>query len=84
MKGLIVLWRKTDKERLIGLLEWFLSHDWEFRKSDYENLKVLNTLLLRFDIEPVWVNFSIWDCFYLKEAERERLLEAYKKLKGEQ
>jgi hypothetical protein len=84
LKGLIVLWRKTDKERLIGLLEWFLSHDWEFRKSDYENLKVLNTLLLRFDIEPVWVNFSIWDCFYLKEAERERLLEAYKKLKGEQ
>nr|DAO52264.1 MAG TPA: hypothetical protein [Caudoviricetes sp.] len=79
-----MLWRKTDKERLIGLLEWFLSHDWEFRKSDYENLKVLNTLLLRFDIEPVWVNFSIWDCFYLKEAERERLLEAYKKLKGEQ
>ena len=79
-----MLWRKTDNERLIGLLEWFLSHDWEFRKSDYENLKVLNTLLLRFDIEPVWVNFSIWDCFYLKEAERERLLEAYKKLKGEQ
>lgn len=79
-----MFWKKTDKERLIGLLEWFLSHDWEFRKSDYENLKVLNTLLLRFDIEPVWVNFSIWDCFYLKEVERERLLEAYKKLKGEQ
>ena len=79
-----MFWRKTDKERLIGLLEWFLSHDLEFRKSDYENLKVLNTLLLRFDIEPVWVNFSIWDCFYLKEVERERLLEAYKKLKDEQ
>lgn len=79
-----MFWRKTDKERLIGLLEWFLSHDWEFRKSDYENLKVLNTLLLRFDIEPVWVNFSIYDLFYLKSAERERLLETYKKLKDEQ
>ena len=76
-----MFWRKTEKERLIGLLEWFLSHNWEFRKSDYENLKVLNTLLLRFDIEPVWVNFSIYDCFYLKSDERERLLEAYKELK---
>ena len=79
-----MFWRKTDKERLIGLLEWFLSHDWEFRKSDYENLKVLNTLLLRFDIEPVWVNFSLYDYFYLKQEERKRLLEAYKKLKDEQ
>lgn len=79
-----MFWRKTDKERLIGLLEWFLSHDWEFNSIDYRKLRNLNTLLLRFDIEPVWVNFSIWDCFYLKEAERERLLEAYKKLKGEQ
>ncbi len=77
-------WRKTDKERLIGLLEWFLSHDWEFRKSDYENLKVLNTLLLRFDIDPVWVNFSLYDYFYLKQEERKRLLEVYKKLKDEQ
>lgn len=79
-----MFWRKTDKERLIGLLEWFLSHDWEFRKSDYENLKVLNTLLLRFDIEPVWVNFSLYNYFYLKQEERKRLLEAYKKLKDEQ
>lgn len=37
-----------------------------------------------FDIDPVWVNFSIYDLFYLKSAERERLLEAYKKLKDEQ
>ncbi len=80
-----MFWRKTDKERLIGLLEWFLSHDWEFRESsDYKNLKVLNTLLLRFDIEPVWVNFSLYDYFYLKQEERKRLLEAYKKLKDEQ
>ena len=77
------LW-KTDKERLIGLLEWFLSHDWQFTKIDYRKLKQLNTFLLRFDIEPVWVNFSIYDLFYLKSAERERLLEAYKKLKDEQ
>lgn len=80
-----MFWKKTDKERLIGLLEWFLSHDWEFwESSDYKNLKVLNTLLLRFDIEPVWVNFSLYDYFYLKQEERKRLLEAYKKLKDEQ
>ena len=79
-----MFWRKTDKERLIGLLEWFLSHDWQFTTSDYKKLKQLNTLLLRFDIEPVWVNFSIYDLFYLKSAERERLLEEYKKLKDKQ
>ena len=84
MKGLIVFWKKTDKERLIGLLEWFLSHDWQFTKIDYRKLKQLNTFLLRFDIEPVWVNFSIYDWFYLKSAERERLFEVYKKLKDEQ
>lgn len=77
------LW-KTDKERLIGLLEWFLSHDWQFTTRDYRKLKQLNMLLLRFDIEPVWVNFSIYDLFYLKSAERERLLEEYKKLKDKQ
>lgn len=79
-----MFWRKTDKERLIGLLEWFLSHDWQFTKIDYRKLKRLNTFLLRFDIEPVWVNFSIYDLFYLKSAERERLLEEYKKLKDKQ
>lgn len=79
-----MFWLKTDKERLIGLLEWFLSHDWQFTKIDYRKLKRLNTFLLRLDIEPVWVNFSIYDLFYLKSAERERLLEAYKKLKDEQ
>ena len=79
-----MFWRKTDKERLIGLLEWFLSHDWQFTTRDYRKLKQLNMLLLRFDIEPVWVNFSIYDLFYLKSAERERLLEKYKKLKDEQ
>ena len=79
-----MFWRKTEKERLIGLLEWFLSHDWQFTKIDYRKLKRLNTFLLRLDIEPVWVNFSIYDLFYLKSAERERLLEAYKKLKDEQ
>ena len=79
-----MFWQKTDKERLIGLLEWFLSHDWQFKKSDYRKLKQLNTSLLRFDIEPVWVNFSIYDWFYLKDADRERLLEKYKKLKDEQ
>ena len=79
-----MFWQKTDKEKLMELLEWFLSHDWEFWKSDYKNLKVLNTLLLRFDIEPVWVNFSLYDYFYLKQEERKRLLEAYKKLKDEQ
>lgn len=79
-----MLWRKTDKERLIGLLEWFLSHDRQFTTRDYRKLKKLNTFLLRFDIDPVWVNFSIYDLFYLKNAERERLLETYKKLKDEQ
>ena len=76
-----MFWWKTEKERLIGLLEWFLSHDWQFTKIDYRKLKQLNTFLLRFDIEPVWVNFSIYDLFYLKSAERERLHEAYKTLK---
>ena len=66
------------------LLEWFLSHDWEFRKSDYKKLQDLNTLLLRFDTQPVWVNFSLYSYFYLKQEERERLLEAYKKLKDKQ
>ena len=79
-----MFWWKTKKERLIGLLEWFLSHDWQFTTRDYRKLKRLNTFLLRFDIDPVWVNFSIYDLFYLKNAERERLLEAYKKLKDEQ
>ena len=79
-----MLWRKTDKERLMGLLEWFLSHDWQFTKIDYRKLKQLNTLLLKFDIDPVWVNFSLYDYFYLKQEERKRLLEAYKKLKDEQ
>ena len=79
-----MFWRKTNKERLIGLLEWFLSHDWQFTTSDYRKLKQINTFHLRFDIEPVWVNFSIYDLFYLKSNERERLLEKYKKLKDEQ
>lgn len=79
-----MFWWKTEKERLIGLLEWFLSHDWQFTTIDYRKLKRLNTFLLRFDIEPVWVNFSIYDLFYLKSAERERLLEEYKKLKDKQ
>ena len=48
-----MFWWKTDKERLIGLLEWFLSHDWQFTTRDYRKLKQLNTFLLRFDIEPV-------------------------------
>lgn len=52
-----MFWRKTDKEKLIGLLEWFLSHDWQFTKIDYRKLKQLNTFLLRFDIDPVWVIF---------------------------
>ena len=79
-----MFWKKTDKERLMGLLEWFLSHDWQFTTIDYRKLKQLNTLLLKFDIDPVWVNFSIYDLFYLKSAERERLLEKYEKLKDEQ
>ena len=79
-----MFWQKTDKEKLMELLEWFLSHDWEFRKSDYKKLQDLNTLLLRFDTQPVWVNFSLYDYFYLKQEERERLLEAYKKLKDKQ
>ena len=79
-----MFWWKTEKERLIGLLEWFLSHDWQFTTSDYRKLKQLNTFLLRFDIDPVWVNFSLYDWFYLKSAERERLLEEYKKLKDKQ
>ena len=79
-----MFWQKTDKEKLMELLEWFLSHDWEFRKSDYKKLQDLNTLLLRFDIQPVWVNFSLYSYFYLKQEERERLLEAYKKLKDKQ
>ena len=79
-----MLWRKTDKEKLMELLEWFLSHDWEFKKSDYKKLQDLNTLLLRFDIQTVWVNFSLYSYFYLKQEERERLLEAYKKLKDKQ
>ena len=79
-----MFWWKTEKERLIGLLEWFLSHDWQFTTRDYRKLKQLNMLLLRFDIEPVWVNFSIYDLFYLKSDKRERLLETYKKLKDEQ
>ena len=79
-----MFWWKTKKERLIGLLEWFLSHDWQFTTRDYRKLKRLNTFLLRFDIDPVWVNFSIYDLFYLKDADRERLLEKYKKLKDEQ
>ena len=70
-----MFWKKTDKERLIDLLEWFLSHDWQFAKIDYRKLKQLNTFLLRFDIEPVWVNFSIYNLFYLKSAEIERLLD---------
>ena len=76
-----MFWRKTDKEKLMELLEWFLSHDWEFKKADYENLQRLNKLLLRFDTPPTWINFSLYNCFYLKQEERERLLEAYKKLK---
>ena len=76
-----MFWKKTDKERLIGLLEWFLSHDWEFNRSDYRKLRNLNTLLLRFDIQPMWINFSLYDLFHLKQEERERLLEAYKKFK---
>ena len=76
-----MFWWKTDKERLIGFLEWFLSHDWEFNRSDYRKLRNLNTLLLRFDIQPMWVNFSLYDFFRLKQEERERLLEAYKKFK---
>lgn len=79
-----MFWWKTEKERLIGLLEWFLSHDWQFTTIDYRKLKRLNTFLLRFDIDPVWVNFSLYDYFYLKQEERKRLLEAYKKLKDEQ
>lgn len=79
-----MFWRKTDKEKLMELLEWFLGHDWEFRKSDYKKLQDLNTLLLRFDTQPVWVNFSLYSYFYLKQEERERLLEAYKKLKEKQ
>lgn len=79
-----MFWWETDKERLIGLLEWFLSHDWQFTTRDYRKLKQLNMLLLRFDIEPVWVNFSIYELFYLKSAERERLLEEYKKQKEKQ
>ena len=79
-----MLWRKTDKEKPMELLEWFLSHDWEFKKSDYKKLQDLNTLLLRFDTQPVWVNFSLYSYFYLKQEERERLLEAYKKLKEKQ
>lgn len=79
-----MFWQKTDKEKLVELLEWFLSHDWEFQKSDYKSLQDLNTLLLRFDIQPVWVNFSLYSYFYLKQEERERLLEAYKKLKDKQ
>ena len=79
-----MFWLKTEKQRLIGFLEWFLSHDWQFTKVDYGKLKQLNTLLLKFDIDPVWVNFSIYDWFYIKSAERERLFEAYRKLKDEQ
>ena len=79
-----MFWRKTEKEKLAERLEWFLSHDWEFRKSDYKSLQDLNTLFLRFDIQPVWVNFSLYDFFYLKQEERERLLEAYKKIKEKQ
>ena len=79
-----MFWRKTEKEKLAELLEWFLSYDWEFRKSDYKSLQDLNTLLLKFDIQPVWVNFSLYDFFYLKQEERERLLEAYKKIKEKQ
>ncbi|WP_298946840.1 hypothetical protein [uncultured Campylobacter sp.] len=77
-----MFWRKTDKEKLVELLEWFLGHDWKFLKSDYRKLQDLNTLLLRFDTQPTWINFSLYNCFYLKQEERERLLEAYKKLKG--
>ena len=79
-----MFWRKTEKVKLAELLEWFLSHDWKFQKSDYKNLQGLNTLLLRHDIQPVWVNFSLYSYFYLKQEERERLLEAYKKLKDKQ
>ena len=79
-----MFWQKTDKEKLMELLEWFLSHNWKFLKSDYRKLQDLNTLLLRFDTQPVWVNFSLYDYFYLKQDERERLLETYKKLKDKQ
>ncbi len=27
-----MFWQKTDKEKLMELLEWFLSHNWEFKK----------------------------------------------------
>ena len=63
------------------LLLWFLSHNLEVEKDDYKNLQRLNKLLLKFDIPPTWINFSLYDCFCLKQDERERLLEAYKKLK---
>ena len=79
-----MFWQKTDKEKLMELLEWFLSHNWEFTTRDYRKLKQLNTILLRFDIDPVWVNFSLYDRFYLKDAERKRLFEAYKELKDKQ
>ena len=79
-----MFWRKTDKEKLVELLEWFLGHDWAFNRSDYRKLRNLNTLLLRFDIQPTWINFSLYDLFRLKQEERERLLEAYKKIKEKQ
>lgn len=28
-----MFWQKTDKEKLMELLEWFLSHNWEFKKD---------------------------------------------------
>ena len=76
-----MFWQKTDKEKLMELLEWFLSHNWEFKKDDYKNLQRLNKLLLKFNIQPTWINFSLYNYFYLKQDERERLLETYKKLK---
>ena len=77
----MVFWQNTDKEKLMELLEWFLSHNWKVEKDDYKNLQRLNKLLLKFDIPPTWINFSPYDYFCLKQDERERLLEAYKKLK---
>jgi hypothetical protein len=28
-----MFWQKTDKEKLMELLEWLLSHNWEFKKT---------------------------------------------------
>lgn len=79
------MWFKSEKEQLLQLLEWFLSHDWWFKgDKDFTKLKKLNTLLLRAGYEPIWICSNTNETILMKDddARRQKALEIYKELKG--